>query len=556
MTFSGGSALTFLESLDAAGRNRGQGEAAGGGGRTGSDGGGGGADNAGNESRGVDDRGGAEGEKPHIIYHISGEDMGENVHKESDTADGGCWGARYTLCLLLFLGITLIYMTRVCLSIAIVAMAGTSVGANNSSTNICPYPAGWNDTVGEAQHGEFDWDETTQGLILGSFFYGYVGTNFVGGRAAELLGGRLVLGLGVVLSSLLTVVSPLCAYASKELFIANRVLQGLAQGVTFPTIHMMMATWIPPRDRARIGTMVFSGVMIGTVVAMSGGGWLSNSDFLGGWPSVFYIFGGLGAVWGVPWFLLVHDRPEHHPRISRAEMNYIRRHQTTVKREEKVAIPWLDILKSVPFWSLMIAALGYNYGFYTLLTELPTYLSNIQHLDMASSGFMSALPYLVMMVATILWGQLMHLLLSADKISVLMVRKVSTAVCMYVPMAALVVMCFVNCDAALALAVLCVAVGASGTNYSGVSISEQDIAPNLAGTLKGITNTVGAATGIVAPMVTGAITQGNQTLAAWRIVFLISAALYFLVTSVYLAFATDKVQPWNFPKTEKDSRRF
>lgn len=83
MTFSGGSALTFLESLDAAGRNRGQGEAAGGGGRTGSDGGGGGADNAGNESRGVDDRGGAEGEKPHIIYHISGEDMGENVHKES-----------------------------------------------------------------------------------------------------------------------------------------------------------------------------------------------------------------------------------------------------------------------------------------------------------------------------------------------------------------------------------------------------------------------------------------------------------------------------------------
>ncbi|XP_037780286.1 probable anion transporter 6, partial [Penaeus monodon] len=119
-----------------------------------------------------------------------GEDRGK-MCKGIDTADGGCWGARYTLCLLLFLGITLIYMTRVCLSIAIVAMAGTSVGANNSSTNICPYPAGWNDTVGEAQ------------------------------------------------------------------------------GVTFPTIHMMMATWIPPRDRARIGTMVFSGVMIGTVVAMS-----------------------------------------------------------------------------------------------------------------------------------------------------------------------------------------------------------------------------------------------------------------------------------------------
>ncbi|ROT69372.1 putative sialin-like [Penaeus vannamei] len=90
----------------------------------------------------VDDPDGAEGEKTHGIYHISGEDTGENVHKEADADGGGCWGVRYTLCLLLFLGITQIYMTRVCLSIAIT--------------------------------GEFDWDATTQGLILGSFFYGYV----------------------------------------------------------------------------------------------------------------------------------------------------------------------------------------------------------------------------------------------------------------------------------------------------------------------------------------------------------------------------------------------
>ncbi|XP_042886011.1 sialin-like isoform X2 [Penaeus japonicus] len=422
MTFSGGSALALLETLDDPSRSGGRGGAAGGGaGREGTD-------NAGRGSSGISTRGGAAGEKAEGIFHISGDDTGDIVNKES--GGGECWGVRYTLCLMMFLGITQIYMTRVCLSIAIVAMVSSNGTAanNNSSTKICPYPAGWNDTLGEAQQGEFDWDQTTQGLILSSFFYGYVGTNFVGGRAAEYLGGRLVFGLGVVLSSLLTVVSPLCAYVSKELFIANRVLQGLAQGVTFPTIHMMMATWVPPRDRARIGTVVFSGVMIGTVVAMSGGGWLSNSEFLGGWPSVFYIFGGLGVLWGVPWFLLVHDRPEHHPRISQAERSYIMRHQSTVKREEKIDIPWLDILKSVPFWTLMVAALGYNYGFYTLLTELPTYLSNIQHLDMASSGFMSALPYLVMMVATILWGQLMHLLLSTDKVSVLVVRKLSTAV--------------------------------------------------------------------------------------------------------------------------------
>ena len=42
------------------------------------------------------------------------------------------------------------------------------------------------------QEGEFDWDEQTQGVILGCFFYGYLLTNYIGGRLAEKIGGRLV----------------------------------------------------------------------------------------------------------------------------------------------------------------------------------------------------------------------------------------------------------------------------------------------------------------------------------------------------------------------------
>ena len=51
-----------------------------------------------------------------------------------------------------------------------------------------------------------------------------------------------------------------------------------------------------------------------------------------------------------------------------------------------VALPKKDILLSLPFWGLMIGALGYDFGFYTLLTELPTYLKNIQHFDMSEVG--------------------------------------------------------------------------------------------------------------------------------------------------------------------------
>ena len=78
---------------------------------------------------------------------------------------------------------------------------------------------------------------------------------------------------------------------------------------------------------------------------------------------------------------------------------------------------------------------------------------------------------------------------------------------MYGPMLGLIAMCFVNCDKTLAIVVLCIAMGLNGSIYSGYMCSHQDLSPNLAGTLMGITNTVATIPGFVTPVVTGAITQ-------------------------------------------------
>ena len=43
---------------------------------------------------------------------------------------------------------------------------------------------------------DFDWDEKTNGVILGMFFYGYVLTQVPGGRMAELVGGKWLFGVG------------------------------------------------------------------------------------------------------------------------------------------------------------------------------------------------------------------------------------------------------------------------------------------------------------------------------------------------------------------------
>lgn len=77
--------------------------------------------------------------------------------------------------------------------------------------------------------GEFAWDERTQGIILGAFFIGYVTTNVPGGRMAEKIGGKLVFGLGVFLTAILTVVSPFAAYWGLYPFLAVRIAEGFTE---------------------------------------------------------------------------------------------------------------------------------------------------------------------------------------------------------------------------------------------------------------------------------------------------------------------------------------
>lgn len=63
------------------------------------------------------------------------------------------------------------------------------------------------------------------------------------------------------------------------------------QGVVFPAMHTMIALWTPITSRSRVISIVQSGSDVGAVVAMMASGVLAESTFLGGWPSIFYIFG-------------------------------------------------------------------------------------------------------------------------------------------------------------------------------------------------------------------------------------------------------------------------
>lgn len=477
----------------------------------------------------------------------SGGRAASELDQDDVVTDGG-WGLRQVFGLLSFSALTVSYMNRNNINIAIVAMVASNSSDVTDLTDVCPLRSSSNESSSDTPMGEFDWDAETQGIILGCFFYGYTVGNLLGGFVSQYLGGRVTLGISVLFASILSLLSPVCARTSTALFVGVRILSGIFQGPLFPSMFTLMAAWIPPKDKASFGSIVFVGEHLGTVISMGLGGVMSGSDFLGGWPSVFYVFGAVGVLWSVAWFILIRDQPEKHPWISSKELSYIRSNSPTVKSSKALKVPWKDIATSVPFLCLIVFAFLDGIGFFTILTEIPTYLNNIQHFDLASNGILSALPYVCVIIVSPLFGAIADKISEKKWLSMKMTRKLATGVGLYSSCVCLVAMCFVDCNATLAIVFLCLAVSVNGAKYSGANVGEQDISPNFAGVLKGITNAVNSIAGFITPLVVGAITTGNQTLSAWRIVFGISAVAYVIGGSAYLMFGTDEVQPWNEPK--------
>lgn len=87
----------------------------------------------------------------------------------------------------------------------------------------------------------------------------YIYFQIPGGRIAEIFGGKLVYGIGVLLTAIFTILSPIAAKVDFKFFIVVRVLEGLGEGVTYPAMHAMLARWIPPLERSKFAAYVYAG---------------------------------------------------------------------------------------------------------------------------------------------------------------------------------------------------------------------------------------------------------------------------------------------------------
>ncbi|XP_025207799.1 putative inorganic phosphate cotransporter [Melanaphis sacchari] len=401
------------------------------------------------------------------------------------------------------------------------------------------------------QEMEFDWDEKTQGLILSSFFWGYVITQMPGGMLADLYGGKATLGLGMLFSSIGTIITPFVArsYGPSELIIL-RLIIGLAQGPLYPAMSRLLATWVPIEERGRLGSLVFAGAQVGNVASMQLGGFLMR--YTNSWTSVFYAFGIFGILWLMFWFVLIYNHPSRHPFISAKEKEYLNTAINAVDPEEgKLSIPWKSIATSGPVWGLIIVQIGHDWGLFTIITDLPKYMKSVLRFSVVENGLLSGLPYIVMWLVAMGSGFIVDSMLSSKYFTVTCIRKTFVTIASVGPALGIIAASYSGCDKVLAVTSFTIGMGLMGTFVPSLKVNALDLSPNFAGTLMAIVGTIGCLSGVIAPYIVGVMVP-NSSMEEWRDVFWLSAAILIATNLLFLQYGSGNVQPWN----EKTNRQY
>ncbi|PON68092.1 Major facilitator [Parasponia andersonii] len=435
------------------------------------------------------------------------EASGEAVLVEGNPQESSPWWQqfpkRWVIVLLCFAAFLLCNMDRVNMSIAILPMSK-----------------------------EFNWNSATVGLIQSSFFWGYLLTQILGGIWADKIGGKLVLGFGVVWWSIATVLTPIAARIGLPFLLVMRAFMGIGEGVAMPAMNNMLSKWIPVSERSRSLALVYSGMYLGSVTGLAVSPVLIHKF---GWPSVFYSFGSLGSIWFALWLRKAHSSPKEDPELSAAEKKLIL--GGSASKEPVSVIPWKLILSKAPVWALIISHFCHNWGTFILLTWMPTYYNQVLKFNLTESGLLCVLPWLTMAVFANIGGWIADTLVSKG-LSITAVRKariytIMQSIGFLGPAFFLTQLSHVRTPA---MAVLCMACsqGSDAFSQSGLYSNHQDIGPRYAGVLLGLSNTAGVLAGVFGTAATGFILQRGS----WDDVFKVAVVLYIIGTLVWNLFST------------------
>lgn len=351
------------------------------------------------------------------------------------------------------------------------------------------------------------------GLLLSTFFWTYTLSQSFSGWLTDRYSVRWVFAIGFLVWSGATLG---CGLAHGLIGLALlRLLLGAGESVAFPCYSKIIAARFPIERRGLPNSLIEAGTKLGPAIGTLAGG-LVMAQF--GWRAMFLALGAAGLLWLIPWMQVA-------PRA------------TTDKGPQAPSPPIAQILRRRDAWGTFIGNFCYQYGYYFLLTWLPTYLIRERHVSIESMSILASLPFWIAAISAVICGSLADRLIRRGA-SPSRIRK--GFVVGGLLLSTVMVPAAITPNLSVSIALLCLSYGAFGMAASNHWAISQTLAGTAAaGTWSGIKNTIGNLAGIIAPVSTGYLVQATGGfLAAF-----ISPAIVAVAGACCWAFLVKEVAP-------------
>ncbi|XP_043847349.1 sodium-dependent phosphate transport protein 3-like isoform X1 [Dromiciops gliroides] len=443
----------------------------------------------------------------------------------------GFCSLRYIQATILFFCSTITFSQATSLAIAIIPMVNNTGQHNQSSVSYESHPEDPGVPV-------YNWDPEIQGIILSSFSYGSILTLIPSGYLVGKLGARKTLGCSLIMTSLLTVLTPLSASQGEIWIILTRVIQGIFQGAIYPSFPTFLLKWAPPKERSRLFGIVSSGLLVANIFSFSVGGLISYSLT---WPYIFYIFGIIGFVCDALVFLLVYDNPMIHPYISESEKEYI---ISSLPKEDTPigwSIPLKAMARSLPLWAIFITSFCSSYFITSMILSLPILIDNIFDSDIINNGFLSTLPSLAALIFLNIGSPIADFITSRNILSPVIFRKTLTFLGMLPGSTLFIAVPYVS--KYIGISFITFSFGMCILNHVSLQVNLVEVASRYSSFLSGISQFFGTTAGAIVPGITGFFIN-QDPINGWKNVFFISAAIMFSGMIIFLIFGHAEIQDW------------
>lgn len=402
----------------------------------------------------------------------------------------------------------------------------------------------------------FDWDPTTQGAILGSFFYGYILLQIPAGRFSEIFGGKWIVFISVLTSGLINVATPFLAY-SVPLLIMGRALMGMFQGVVYPACFSLICNWMSPTEKSLSLALLYSGANMGIVFAASLTGYLSEKY---GWRASFYLIGSITLIFSLVWLIFAQSNPPKHCPVPRKE-NYGSCSSISSSSScssgscpgskklissKKQNIPWKGIFSNKPFLSSLACRFGAMLVILLLQTKLPGYLSDVLQVSSSMNGMINSVVYIGASISMTISPYLSEIVIRKEYLSRTNTRKAFSGVGLYICVIGFLLLPLIHCNQVHTLLVLIAIVIGCGLTGGGDIIIPAEITKKYPATIYSIINCIVSIIGIFVPLVIGMVLQSANTFTSlkvqWDHVFNFSAIIVAISTTAFLFFGSAELQ--------------